>query len=66
MKVLQRVVFTTVAAISIWSSLSITRADPLDLWHLRNSGATNILNADAYGNGLWDVIKSARSPPRMD
>lgn len=56
MKSLQRVVFTTVAAIWVWSSLSITRADPLDLWHSRNSGATNILNADAYGNGLWVVV----------
>jgi hypothetical protein len=56
MKTLQRLLFATIAGISFWSSLSITRADPLALWHSRNSGATNILNADACGNGICVAV----------
>jgi hypothetical protein len=45
--------FTTILC---WSSLSICRADPLDFWHPRASGVTNILNSAAYGNGTWVVV----------
>src|SRR2546422_8960184 len=38
------------------SSLTTTKADPLDVWHARNSGVTNAFNADAFGNGIFVVV----------
>jgi len=40
------------------SSLTTTKADPLDVWHSRNSGVTNAFNADAFGNGTFVVVGS--------
>ena len=56
MKTLQHLLLATVAGISFWASPSITRADALDLWLARNSGAANILNADAFGNGIYVAV----------
>ena len=56
MKTSQRFALVAVAGISLWSSLTITQADPLDVWHTRTSGVTNVLNADGYGNGAYVVV----------
>lgn len=53
---LLRIAFAAIACISFWSSLSTSRAGPLDVWHVRSSGVTNALNADAYGNGTFVVV----------
>jgi len=49
-------IVTALTIIWVWFSLSAGMADPLDLWHPRASGVTNILNSAAYGNGNWVVV----------
>jgi hypothetical protein len=34
----------------------IVTADPLDDWHLRNSGTTSLLNGVTYGNGIFVAV----------
>ncbi len=56
MKPSQKFALVAVAGMSFWSSVSTTQAGPLDVWHTRSSGVTNVLNADAYGNGAYVVV----------
>ena len=56
MKTGRLLVLASLASTLFCLSGSTSKADPLDLWYTRNSGATNVLNANAVGNGTCVAV----------